>query len=340
MLKNGGCGWVGGMRVRNVCLMGLLASGAGRLVGGDVERLEFPTGNRALEEGRAEAFFMGVDRDGGRFWQGGAFGFTRSPLTQAGKTLFTQFHEGTDIAPLLRDASGQPIDEVCAMAPGEVVLAEARGTSGYGHQVLLRHDWSCGPVFTRYAHLARLTVQTGDRLQAGQVLGVLGSSGGRFDPARAHLHVEVGLLLNAHLPEDRRYRALNLAVLNPEALLLASLQGPLDLPAQVRALPVDFTIETPATGSPDLLRRHPWLAGEVAAGPARGWRVHCTAWGLPVRFEALAEAPAVARVTWVRAWSGLHSWRTRQLLTGEGPTASLGPRGELLLDLLFKPAAR
>lgn len=321
-------------------LLGVLTWATGAVAGGGGERLEFPTANRALVQGQAEAFFMGVDRDGGRFWQGGAFGFTRSPLTQAGETVFTQFHEGTDIAPLLRDAGGQPIDEVCAMAAGEVVLAEARGTSGYGNQVLLRHDWRCGPVFTRYAHLARLTVQTGDRVDAGQVLGVLGSSGGRFDPARAHLHVEVGLLINAQLPEDRRYRPLNLAVLNPETLLLASLQGPLDLPAQVRALPVDFTIETPATGSPDLLRRHPWLAGEADAGPARGWRVHCTAWGLPVRLEPLAEAPPAARVTWVRAWSGLHSWRTRQLLTGEGPTASLGPRGELLLDLLFESAAR
>ncbi len=325
------------MGVRVVCLMGLLAGGAGRLVGGDAERLEFPTGNRALAEGRAEAFFMGVDRDGGRFWQGGSFGFTRSPLTQAGDTIYTQFHEGTDIAPLLRDESGQPVDKVRAMAAGEVVLAETRGTSGYGHQVLLRHDWKCGPVFTRYAHLAQLTVQTGDRVDAGQVLGVLGSSGGRFEPDRAHLHVEVGLLLNAQLPEDRRYRPLNLAVLNPETLLLASLQSPLDLPAQVRALPVDFTIETPATGLPDLLKRHPWL-GEVA-GPVRGWRVHCTAWGLPVRFEPLAVAPPAARVTWVRAWSGLHSWRTRQLLTGEGPTAALGPRGELLLKLLFEPAS-
>lgn len=327
------------MRVRVVCLMGLLAGGAGRLVGGDAERLEFPTGNRALAEGRAEAFFMGVDRDGGRFWQGGSFGFTRSPLTQAGDTIYTQFHEGTDIAPLLRDAGGQPLDEVRAMAAGEVVLAEARGTSGYGNQVLLRHDWKYGPVFTRYAHLARLTVQTGDSVNAGQVLGVLGSSGGRFDADRAHLHVEVGLLLTTQVPEDRRYRPLNLAVLNPETLLLASLRGPLDLPAIVRALPVDFTIETPATSLPDLLKRHPWLSEAAATRPMSGWRMHCTAWGLPIRFEPLAEAPAAARVTWVRAWSGLHSWRTRQLLTGEGPTASLGPRGELLLELLLEPAA-
>lgn len=321
-------------------LLGVLVWAAGAVAGGAAERLGFPTANRALEEGRVEAFFMGVDLDGGRFWQGGSFGFTRSPLAHAAGTLFTQFHEGTDIAPLLRDAGGQPLDEVLAMAAGEVVQAEARGTSGYGNQVLLRHDWNCGPVFTRYAHLARLTVQTGDRVDAGQVLGVLGSSGGRFDPTRAHLHVEVGLLLNAGLPEDRRYRPLNLAVLNPETLLLASLQGPLDLPALVHALPVDFTIETPPARMPDLLSRHPWLAkDDNPTGQASGWRVHCTAWGLPVRFERLTDAPPVARVIWVRDWQGLHSWRTRQLLTGEGPKASLGPRGKLLLDLLFGTAS-
>lgn len=321
------------MRVRLFCLLGLLAHA------GAAERLEFPTANRALAEGRPAEFFMGVDRDGGRIWQGGSFGFTRAPLAQANATVFTQFHEGSDIAPLRREAGGAPLDEVRAMAAGEVVLAEARGTSGYGNQVLLRHNWSCGPVFTRYAHLARLTVQSGDRVEAGQVLGVLGSSGGRFDAARAHLHVEVGLLVNAQLPEDRRYRPMNLAVLNPEALLLASLQGPLDLPAQVRSLPVDFTVEAPATGLPDLLQRHPWLGESAASGQTRGWRLHCTAWGLPVRFEPLDEAPAAPRVTWVRAWQGLHSWRTRQLLTGEGPQATLGPRGQLLLELLLAPAA-
>jgi hypothetical protein len=323
------------MFVRVLCLLGLLTAAG---VGNETERLRFPTANHALAEGRMETFFMGVDREGDRFWQGGTFGFTRSPLDHAGDTIFTQFHEGTDIAPVQRDAAGQPLDEVLAMATGKVVLAEPRGGSGYGNQVLLRHDWRCGPIFTRYAHLAQVSVQVGDRVDAGQVLGVLGSSGGRFDPARAHLHVEVGLLLNANLSEDFRYRPLNLAVLNPEPLLLASLQGPLDLPARVRAQSVDFIVETPSPGLPDLLRRHPWLAGETLPATVAGWRLHCTAWGLPVRLEPLTEVPPEVQVTWVRPWQGLHSWRTRQLLSGEGPTAKLGPRGELFLEQLFQPA--
>ena len=43
--------------------------------------LQLPTENRAIFERHPDFFYMGVDRDGKRVWQGGTFGFVRSPLT-------------------------------------------------------------------------------------------------------------------------------------------------------------------------------------------------------------------------------------------------------------------
>ncbi len=307
------------------------------------ERFDFPTQNHALLSDRPEDFFMGVDREGRRDWQGGSFGFTRSPLVHEGTEIFTKFHEGTDIAPLKHDAAGVPLDEVMAMADGEVVFCEEHGASSYGNQVVLRHDWNCGPVFSRYAHLGRLSVAAGAVVKRGQVLGVLGSTGGRFAADRAHLHVEIALMMDAD-PKDMpatatslsqgRFHALNMAVLNPESLLRQPYPGRLDLPAVVRALEVDLILETPAVRVPDILARHPWLAEKAVTGSPAGWRIHLTAWGFPVRFEPLAEAPARTAVTWVRPWEGLHSWHTRQILSGQGPAAELGPYGEVLLRFL------
>lgn len=299
----------------------------------------FPTVNRAPLD-HPDRFYMGVDREGERVWQGGTFGFTRMPIQHQGKTIFTQFHEGIDIAPLHFDEVGNPTDEVRAMAAGTVVLVEVRGSSSYGNQVVVRHDWQGEPVFSRYAHLASVVVQTGDTLASGQVLGILGSSGGRFESKRAHLHLELGLLLNSNLPEPERYRPVNWAVLDPAPLLQATTDKPeaITLNTVAASLPHAFTLECPGSEIPDILRKHPWLSSSKLEDltSTQGWRIQFTAWGFPLRFEALQESsPAERKVILVDPQPGLHSWHTRQILTGEGPTATLGPRGELLLDLIF-----
>ncbi len=75
-------------------------------------------------------------------------------------------------------------DPVVAAAPGEVVRAEPKGTSGYGHWVMLEHATG---ERTIYAHLDRVTVALGQTVdQAGQ-LGTVGNTGNSFG---AHLHFE------------------------------------------------------------------------------------------------------------------------------------------------------
>ncbi|HMA34623.1 MAG TPA: M23 family metallopeptidase [Chloroflexia bacterium] len=85
-------------------------------------------------------------------------------------------HGGVDLAADL----GTPI---WAPAPGRVVLAEPLAERGNAIMV----DHGAG-VFTLYAHLSAFRVQAGQDVQAGDLLGLIGSTGLATGP---HLHWEV-----------------------------------------------------------------------------------------------------------------------------------------------------
>lgn len=70
-----------------------------------------------------------------------------------------------------------------ATAPGTVVKAGWNG--GYGRMVEIDHG---NGFSTRYAHLSGIDVAEGDRVEAGQTIGEVGSTGRSTGP---HLHYEV-----------------------------------------------------------------------------------------------------------------------------------------------------
>ena len=85
-------------------------------------------------------------------------------------------HHGLDFAA----PSGHP---VLAAMPGTVVAAGPLG--GYGNQVLLAHPDGSR---TRYGHMSRIDVEVGQRVDAGEQVGAVGSTGVSTGP---HLHFEV-----------------------------------------------------------------------------------------------------------------------------------------------------
>ena len=87
-----------------------------------------------------------------------------------------RMHNGLDIdAPF-----GAPIRSA---GDGEVVMAEVRG--GYGNAVVVDHG---NGIATLYAHMAAFTVEPGQRVLQGDILGAVGSTGLSTGP---HLHWEV-----------------------------------------------------------------------------------------------------------------------------------------------------
>ncbi len=86
-------------------------------------------------------------------------------------------HEGIDIAA----DEGEP---VFASAAGEVLYANNK-MRGYGNVVIVRHDAS---MTTLYAHNQTMKVNLGDKVEQGQVIALLGSTGHSTGP---HIHFEM-----------------------------------------------------------------------------------------------------------------------------------------------------
>jgi murein DD-endopeptidase MepM/ murein hydrolase activator NlpD len=96
-------------------------------------------------------------------------------------------HEGIDIAA----DTGEP---VYASAAGEVLYADSR-MRGYGNVVIVRHD---AQMTTLYAHNEALKVHLGEKVEQGQVIALLGSTGHSTGP---HIHFE---MRRSHEPLDPR----------------------------------------------------------------------------------------------------------------------------------------
>jgi murein DD-endopeptidase MepM/ murein hydrolase activator NlpD len=104
--------------------------------------------------------------------------FGPSPLTFEPPAFgLPHFHTGLDLAAPM----GTPIR---AGAAGIVVAANP-GTVGYGNYIIVAHD---SHTLTLYGHLEAIGVKTGDSVAAGQVVGLMGSTGNSTGP---HVHFEV-----------------------------------------------------------------------------------------------------------------------------------------------------
>lgn len=99
------------------------------------------------------------------------FGMRRNPFGRG-----REFHEGIDIA------NSQGTDIVAA-AKGIVVFSGYK--SGYGRTIIIDHE---NGYKTLYAHNSRLLVSFGHRVEKGQVIAKMGSTGRSTGP---HLHFEV-----------------------------------------------------------------------------------------------------------------------------------------------------
>ena len=102
-----------------------------------------------------------------------SYGRRRDPFTGQ-----MEMHRGLDIGALYGTRVRAPAD-------GRVLFAHRE--SAYGNLVVVKHD---GGITTRFGHLSRFEVQAGDRLEKGDVIGYVGSSG---RSTGSHLHYEVRL---------------------------------------------------------------------------------------------------------------------------------------------------
>jgi murein DD-endopeptidase MepM/ murein hydrolase activator NlpD len=106
-------------------------------------------------------------------WLSSSFGDRPDPFDGA-----QAFHPGIDISA----DRGTPV-----YAPADGAVESASYSGNYGNMIVLDHGFG---IATRYGHLSRFAVRTGQTVKRGDLLGYVGSTGRSTSP---HLHYEVTL---------------------------------------------------------------------------------------------------------------------------------------------------
>jgi murein DD-endopeptidase MepM/ murein hydrolase activator NlpD len=102
---------------------------------------------------------------------GSYFGYRTDPFYKV-----TKFHEGIDFTASVGT-------EVYSTGDGTVVNVGRKG--GYGNCIIINHGFG---YQTLYAHLSKMNVKPGQKVQRGEVIGRVGNTGKSTSP---HLHYEV-----------------------------------------------------------------------------------------------------------------------------------------------------
>lgn len=102
---------------------------------------------------------------------GSSFGYRRDPFT--GKRVF---HRGQDIVA----NTGTPV-----RAPAAGRVTRAGRTGGLGIAIYLSHGHN---IVSRFGHLSKLKVRSGQKVERGDIIGYIGSTGRAMGP---HLHYEI-----------------------------------------------------------------------------------------------------------------------------------------------------
>ena len=318
--------------------------------------LSLPTDNDALFHGGGAAFYQYIERDyrGEKSypWEGGQYGFVRDPQPTGAGFVYMRFHEGIDIKPVQRDANGEPLDEVRAIADGKVVYTNAvPGYSNYGKYIVIEHRWDGSPYYSLYGHLSKIDIHTGDSVQRGQHIAVMGYTGAGINRERAHVHLELNLMLNSNFrqwydafvdPSDRNhhgiYNGLNLAGLNIAALFLKLRENPqLTIPQFLSGEEVIYKVALPKSRNFELPKLYPWMVSGSSTTEPASWVVSFTRSGLPLRIEQGERTVKDPQLIYVKPSLGSAAYLIDGIASGLPPRARLTEHGKQILELLIYP---
>ena len=314
-----------------------------------------PTDNDALFSGNAPEFYQYVERNykGTKStpWEGGQYGFVRDPTDTAGGVVYTRFHEGIDIRPLHRDANGEPLDEVHAIADGKVVhVNSVSGYSNYGKYIVIEHRWDGSSYYSLYGHLSLIAVQPGETVRRGQRIAVMGYTGTGINRERAHLHLELDLMFSRQFeawyttffrndPNHHDiYNGMNLAGIDVARLYLALRKNPaLTIPEFLKDEEAFYKVTLPKARQFDLATLYPWMITGGKRNNAASWEASFARSGVPLKIEPSDRHVAQPELSYVKKSSVECSYLTRDIVSGRGATAHLTNYGAQLMRLLIWP---
>jgi hypothetical protein len=313
--------------------------------------IQFPTENRALVEGKASDFFQPTIS---KREVSGTFGFVRTSGPEPPRYL-ERLHEGVDIKPVRRDANGEPLDPIVAVAAGKVVYVnQVASRSNYGKYIIIEHRFDGWPMYAFYAHMASVTAREGDMVTAGQPLGILGYTGSGINKQRAHLHFEMTF---RHMENFDRwfnkvgkptyqesgtnhhgdFSGLSFLGVDPAELLKASASGKAPTVPEIFAREqVQFKVRVPSGGRYLYFQKQfPFLTeGGIEGPPPVTWEILCNRIGIPLGFERVDTPVDSAELSWFRPNTSTQQWFTRGLVEGRGGKERLSKWGRKWISQL------
>lgn len=317
--------------------------------------LGLPTENDGLFRHDGPAFYQYIERDykGEKStpWEGGQYGFVRDPVETSGGLVYTRFHEGVDIKPLHRDSQGEPTDEIHAVADGKIVhVNPVAGYSNYGRYVAIEHRWGGSNYYSLYGHLSTIRVQPGQAVQKGDVIAVMGYTGVGINRERAHVHLELNLLLShqfehwhdAYIKNDPNhngiYNGINLAGLDVARLYLALRKNPaLTIPQFLEGEETFYKVTLPRAAHFELPKLYPWMLRGRSGAHAVSWEVSFNRAGVPLQIQPGDKKVTEPELSYVKKSPVDYKLQTRDMVTGRDGRGALTQSGKQQMRLLIFP---
>jgi murein DD-endopeptidase MepM/ murein hydrolase activator NlpD len=323
---------------------------AGPMAKAEPPKLILPTDNNGLLTSDFAGFYQYVQRDFegqvSQAWEGGQYGFVRNPRRIGSQIIYTRFHEGIDIRPLHRDATGEPEDIIHAIAGGTVVYTNpGAGSSNYGRYVVIEHHLDGFSYYSLYAHLKTITVNIGESVNQGSPIAVMGHTGEGLDRERSHVHLELNLLLNSHFSEwfpgqhpadiNRHgiYNGINLAGIDIGRFYLELQKNPsLTVATFVQQGEPWYKVLVPMSPRMDLTDRYSWLLEGETDAPSCEITFDRT--GLPLKVRGSSEHVTQATVTWVHSSPFPQHLLTKGMIRNRGSDYVLSEEGNQYISLV------
>jgi hypothetical protein len=165
----------------------------------------------------------------------------------------------------------------------------------------------------------------------------MGYTGSGINKRRAHVHVELNMVLNpliAPWQSPSAFNGQNMVGIDVVGWLTVNARDP-------RSKLSDFILQSEPhwklivpnrTGELEIVRRHPWLRKPGSA--SESWEITFAANALPLAVSPSAEPAGPSRVVWVKPFIGEHRWVTREMLSGSGSSAGLTSHGAAFVKLI------
>jgi hypothetical protein len=193
-------------------------------------------------------------------------------------------------------------------------------------------------------------VQSGDTVKRSQRIAIMGYTGTGLNRERAHLHLELNLLLsrefeawyNTFFRNDPNhngiYNGMNLAGLDIARFYLALHKNPsLTIPEFLAREEIFYKVTLPKSRHFDLPKLYPWMLPTGSRNERFSWEVSFAQSGVPLRIESSDKRVTQPELNYAKKSSTNYSYLTREIISGYGAKAHLTDYGRQLMRLLIYP---